>query len=237
MSQFFTEDLDALLKSGHGDTERLSRIKADFAVKKLVTIEDRRYVEGLIARYLKPHTKMEPERIVKIPEKRIVPPPSQSTTQSNPFELKYQQKPKGEKPIPKIGGKMKIRNIIIIVCAVAAVTLGAGYVVMNQDQATNIGTTITKSLEIDSPSYARGDIVSISGKTRIATSIVKLSITNPSGQEIWTETVNVKSDGVFSTLAIAGGTGWEQSGKYTVSATYSGIADTVTFDFTASAAN
>ncbi|MGI0004038.1 MAG: hypothetical protein ACREAX_01945, partial [Candidatus Nitrosotenuis sp.] len=111
MSQFFTDDLDALLKSGHGDSERLSRIKADFATKKLVTLEDRRYVEGLILRYLKPHGQMEPERIVMTQEKRIVPPPTSPPTQSNPFEIKPQKKPKDEKLIPKIGdGKTNMRN-------------------------------------------------------------------------------------------------------------------------------
>ncbi|MGI0003686.1 MAG: hypothetical protein ACREAX_00165, partial [Candidatus Nitrosotenuis sp.] len=110
------------------------------------------------------------------------------------------------------------------------------YVAVNQNM-TSVDTPVTQSLELDSSSYARGDIVSISGKTRVVTSIVKLSIANPGGQEIWTETVNVKSDGVFSTLAIAGGTGWEQAGKYTVSATYGGTADTATFDFTPSTAN
>jgi len=235
MGQFFTDDIDVLLKSGHGDSERLSKIKADFATKKLVTLEDRRYVEGLVSRYIKPQVP-EPERIVKIPEKRIVP-PSPPATQTSSFELKYKQKPEEKKLIPKIGGKMKTRNMIIAVCVIVAATLGISYVAMNQDQVTDIDAPVTKSLELDFTSYARGDIVSISGKAKIATSIVKLSITNPDGQEIWTETVNVKSDGIFSTLAIAGGTGWEQAGKYTASATYSGTADTITFDFTPSEAN
>jgi hypothetical protein len=237
MSQFFTDDIDALLKSGHGDSERLSRIRADFATKKLVTLEDRRYVEGLVSRYLKPQVP-EPERIVKIPQKRIVPPPATPPTESIPFELKYKQKPE-EKPIQKIGdGKTKMRNVIIAACSVVAAVLAISYVAMNQDQMAGINTPeVTQGIELDSGSYARGDIVSISGKTKTATSIVKLSITNPGGQEIWAETVNVKSDGIFSTLAIAGGTGWEQAGKYTVSATYSGTSDAIAFDFTPSEAN
>ncbi len=238
MSQFFTDDIDAILKSGHGDAERLARIKADFIAKKLVTLEDRRYVEGLMSRYLKPHTQMEPERIVKAPEKRIVPPPPTPPPQSNPYELKYQQKPVGEKPIPKIGNaKAKRRNIVIASVAIVVAVLAISYVAINQDMTGIKTPQFTQNLELDSSSYARGDIVSISGKTKTATSIVKLAITNPGGQETWTETVNVKSDGEFSTLAIAGGAGWEQAGKYTVSATYSGTTDTVTFDFTPNAAN
>ena len=236
MSQFFTDDVDALLKSGHGDSERLKRIKADFATKKLVTLEDRRYVEGLILRYLNPNAQMEPERIVKIPEKRIVPPPTPQPAQSSSAELKYQQKAKDEKRIPKIGGNTKMRSIVIVAGAVVFAVLAVSYFVMNQGME-RVDIPVTQNLDLDSDSYVRGDIVSISGTTRSAATSVKLSIANPSGQEIWTETVDVKSDGVFSTLAIAGGTGWEQAGKYKVTVSYSGTSDTATFDFTPSDTN
>lgn len=239
MGQFFTDDIDALLKANHGDAQRLAKIKADFETKKLVTIEDRRYVEGLVSRYLQTQAQPEPERIVKVPEKRIVPPPpAPQPTQSSPFELKYQQKPKEEKPIPKIGGdKTKLRNIVIAVCSVVFAVLAVSFVAMSQDALTPPDTQVMESLELDASSYVRGDIISISGKTKTATSIVKLAITNPSNQEIWSETLNVKADGTFSTLVIAGGTGWEQTGKYTASATYSGTTDSIVFDFTSSGSN
>jgi hypothetical protein len=230
MGQFFTDDIDALLKSGHGDSVRLSKIKAEFQATKLVTLDDRRYVEGLISRYLKQPS--EPERIVKIPEKRIVPPPSPSPAQSSTSELKYQQKPRDEKQIPKIGGgDKKMRNVVISVCSVVFAVLVISFVAMNQDTMTGFEPPEVSNLELDDVVYARGDIISISGKTKTATSIVKLAISNPSNQEIWSETVTVKPDGEFSTLAIAGGTGWEQAGKYTVSSVYGGNADTVVFDF------
>jgi hypothetical protein len=240
MGQFFTDDIDALLKANHGDAQRLAKIKADFESKKLVTIEDRRYVEGLVSRYLQSQPKPETERIVKIPEKKIVPPPAvPQSTQSNPFELKYQQKPKEEKPIPKIGGdKIKLRNIVIAVCSVVFAVLAISFVAMNQDALSPPETAqTTEGLELDASSYARGDIISISGKTKTPTSIVRLAITNPANQEIWSETLSVKDDGMFSTLVIAGGTGWEQSGRYTASATYSDTTDTVIFDFTSSPSN
>lgn len=231
MGQFFTDDIDALLKSGHGDSGRLSKIKAEFQATKLVTLEDRRYVEGLISRYLK--SSAEPERIVKIPEKRIVPPPSPSPTQSSTSELKYQQKSRDEKPIPKIGGgDKKLRNVVISVCSVVFAVLVISFVAINQDTMAGFEPPeVSNSLELDDVVYARGDIISISGKTETATSIVKLAISNPSNQEIWSETVTVKPDGEFSTLAIAGGTGWEQAGKYTASSTYGGNTDTAVFDF------
>ncbi|MEM3064361.1 MAG: hypothetical protein QW177_03210 [Candidatus Nitrosotenuis sp.] len=239
MGQFFTDDIDALLKANHGDAQRLAKIKADFESKKLVTIEDRRYVEGLVSRYLQPSSKPETERIVKIPEKKIVPPPTPQPARTSPFELKYQQKPKEEKPIPKIGGdKTKLRNIVIAVCSAVFAVLAISFVAMNQDALTPPESTQTaEGLELDATSYARGDIISISGKIKTPTSIVRLAITNSANQEIWSETLNVKNDGMFSTLVIAGGNGWEQSGRYTVVATYSGTTDTKTFDFTATPSN
>jgi hypothetical protein len=238
MGQFFTDDIDALLKANYGDAQRLAKIKADFESKKLVTIEDRRYVEGLVSRYLQTPSKPETERIVKIPEKKIVPPPPAPQPAHSPFELKYQQKPKEDKPIPKIGGdKTKLRNIVIAVCSVVFAVLAISFVAMNQEALTPESSQTTESLKLDATSYARGDIISISGKTKTPTSIVRVAITNSANQEIWSETLKVKNDGTFSTLVIAGGNGWDQSGTYTVIAAYSGTTDAKTFDFTATPSN
>jgi hypothetical protein len=228
MGQFFTDDIDALLKEGHGDHERLVRIKSDFEAKKLVTLEDRRYVEGLISRYL-PQIKPEPERIVKIPEKRIVPPPS-PPPQNISFEMKY-QKQKSQEPIPKIGEKRNIRNVVVSVAAVVAALLIISVVAINRDNLGIDQPEVTKNIEVDQASYARGDIISISGKASTGTT-VQLSISNPSNQQIWSETVSTKANGEFSTLTIAGGDGWEQSGTYTLSSTHGGTTEQVTFDFT-----
>jgi hypothetical protein len=228
MGQFFMDDIDALLKEEYGDHERLLRIKSDFETKKLVTIEDRKYVEGLVSRYLHPGKEVQ-EKIVKVPEKRIVPPP-QATTQSPSYEVKY-QKLKEEKPIPKIGRKKNIRLIVVSVAAVVAALLVISAVAVNRDNLIDITKpSESKSISVDQESYVRGDIVSISGKASSAT-VVKLAISNPSNQQIWSETVSTKQSGEFTTLTIAGGTGWEQAGKYTLSSMHEGITDQVTFDF------
>ncbi|TBR11688.1 MAG: hypothetical protein EPO62_01320 [Candidatus Nitrosotenuis sp.] len=231
MGQFFTDDIDALLKSGHGDYGRLSRIKSDFEAKKLVTMEDRRYVDGLISRYLQPATQTEkPERIVKIPEKRIVPPPPAPV---NVPEMK-QQKTVVEKPIEKMYGKKKMRNVVISVASVIFAVLIISVVAMNQDSITLTGPGASKTLETDQTSYARGDIISISGSTEAA--IIKLTISDPDAQEVWTEIVKVKTDGTFSTLVIAGGTGWEKVGKYTLTSSVEGKTEKTDFDFSPSEA-
>ena len=69
MGQFFTDDIDSLIKSGHGDLDKLARIKSDFESTKLVSIDDRKYVEGLIARYIQVSDSPKPEKTVKIDRK------------------------------------------------------------------------------------------------------------------------------------------------------------------------
>ena len=111
MGQFFTDDIDSLIKSGHGDLDKLARIKSDFESTKLVSIDDRKYVEGLIARYTQISDSPKPEKTVKISDQRIVPPPPPPRTPPTLLEVK--QKPKKEEKIPKIENKTKLRNIAI----------------------------------------------------------------------------------------------------------------------------
>lgn len=225
MSQFFSDDIDALLRENHGDTERLKRIKADFEAKKLVTIEDRKYVEGLVSRYLSKKSEPQIENIIKT-QKRIVPPPP--PPQQASFELKYRQKPK--EPIPKLRSQRtkSVKILIVVFVAVAAIAV-AGILAINQKPGVIVETPTQKTLETDAQSYSRGDIVSISGKIK-PNSQVHLLISNPDGDQIWTETLNAKNDGTFSTLVIAGGDGWEKNGKYSIKADHDGTTDTVTFE-------
>jgi len=227
MGQFFTDDIDSLLKSGHGDSARLANIREEFVRTKLVSIDDRKYVEGLLARYSQTvEVKQE-----KIKESRIVPPPP--PPRNPPTLLEVKQKPKKAESIPKLqGGKTKLRNVVISVCATAFAVLVVSFVAMSQDLETGIvAPSVIKVLELDSSSYVRGDIISISGKTKEATSIATLSITNPAGKQIWNEVVTVKPSGTFATLVIAGGEGWDQLGTHTVSVSYSGNSDTAKFSF------
>ena len=228
MGQFFTDDIDALLKSGHGDSARLAKIKAEFESTKLVSIDDRKYVDGLITRYMQAPEAPKQEKPKE--STRIVPPPP--PPRSPPTLLEVKQKPKKEEKIPKIEQKTKLRNVVIAVCATIFAVLVVSFVAMNQDSEIGVVTpTVSKVLELDATSYARGDIVSISGKITQSTGTAKLAISNPDNSEIWTETVTVKPSGEFSTLVIAGGPGWEQAGKYTVSISYSGNTQSASFEF------
>jgi hypothetical protein len=62
---------------------------------------------------------------------------------------------------------------------------------------------------------------------------VNLSIENQNNELVWAEQISLKNDGRFSTLAIAGGTGWEKSGTYTIIVDDGKETKSNTFSFTA----
>ena len=225
MGEFLTDDIDSLLKSGHGDAIRLSKIRADFEATKLVSIEDRKYVEGLLLRYSQ-STEKKSEKSLQ--SKRVAPPPTPRISQPL-FEARQQVKQ--EQKIVKPTSRTKFRKIAIAACATIMAVVAISIFAMNQD--IGIGSVIVsgKSLEFDSSSYANGDIISVYGKTSSSTQAVNLTISNPLGVQIFSEPVAVKPNGSFSTLIIAGGPGWEQYGKYTVTVNYSQVKETATFNF------
>ena len=90
----------------------------------------------------------------------------------------------------------------------------------------------TLSIQTDLSSYDKKDIISISGVSD-TTGIVNLSIENKNNELVWAEQVSLKSDGRYSTLAIAGGPGWESSGTYTINIDNGIEIKSNTFSFTA----
>jgi len=49
---------------------------------------------------------------------------------------------------------------------------------------------------------------------------------------VWAEQTSVKSNGQYSTLAIAGGSGWDVSGTYTLKVNDGNNIKSITFSFT-----
>ena len=85
---------------------------------------------------------------------------------------------------------------------------------------------------MDETSYQMAEIISISGNIKNATDgIVELKIINSNGYKIWNEFVNVKANGEFSTLGIAGGSGWENNGEYILKAQYGDLENEIEFIF------
>lgn len=44
MADYIIKDIEELIKSNRGDSQRLSRIKDDFEKTKIITLPDRKYV-------------------------------------------------------------------------------------------------------------------------------------------------------------------------------------------------
>ena len=119
---------------------------------------------------------------------------------------------------------------LAVIIAVAASFSGISNV--TPDDVKNPTETATESLMIktDFTSYNNKDIISINGVSDTRGS-VNLSIENQKGELVWTEQLSLKSDGRYSTLAIAGGPGWESSGTYTIKVDNGAETKSSTFSF------
>ena len=130
---------------------------------------------------------------------------------------------KNSKTILALGG-------IALVIIISAVILFS-----NNDDSfssnTPIDTKITLSVNTDLSSYSQNDLISINGISD-NTSIVNLSIQNQNNILVWAEQTSVKSNGQYSTLAIAGGSGWDISGTYTLKVDNGSEIKSITFLFT-----
>ena len=89
------------------------------------------------------------------------------------------------------------------------------------------------SINTDQSTYQKADIISISGDAISNTEPVELSIENANGVKIWNEIINLKNDGRFSTLVIAGGGGWENNGLYTLKVEHDNLTSEIEFKFVA----
>lgn len=99
---------------------------------------------------------------------------------------------------------------------------------INQLDATSI------DVSTDQESYHDSDIISIFGNVESPESeFVLIIIENPDEDVVFFEELTYKTSGVFSTLLIAGGPGWEKSGTYTVYAIDENTEVTSLFDFEA----
>ena len=93
-------------------------------------------------------------------------------------------------------------------------------------------TTSSGLLDLDQSSYDKGDIISISGKSKTSLgNTISLSIENAGSELIWVEDIRIKDSGEYSTLVIAGGPGWENSGTYTLKMEHGSEDDQITFSF------
>ncbi len=206
------DDVQTLLDKEKGDERILKQILRACQNNEVISNYERNYVKNLAEKYLG----RLPENLEDQPseEKPTIPDvivPSTSLQQNIEIQTSMapqiiQKKPKNPKMLIGIG---------VAVLAVIIIGISQSGISMVSDDSKIDTDSATLSIQTDLSSYQKGDIISISGKSN-TTEKINISIENQNGQLVWSEQVSVKKDGRFSTLAIAGGTGWDKSGTFTI---------------------
>ena len=217
------DDVNSLLDGDFGDDRILKQIARACKNNEVISNYERNYVQKLAEQHLgkKPTTSIKksitdtteiPKIEIPKPEPVISTKSSQSTQNSNS---------KNSKLFLGFGG-------IAVIAIVAAALL-----LSNIDSSASNSVTEIKvqlSIQTDLSSYAYKDLISINGISENS-NIVNLSIKNQDDELVWAEQVSVKNSGMYSTLAIAGGSGWENSGKYTIEADNGSEIKSTNFSF------
>jgi hypothetical protein len=208
MSDMLLDDVNSLLDGDFGDDRILKQIARACKNNEVISNYERNYVQKLAEQHLgkKPLTNKKPETITpEIPKIEIPKPEPLITTQlSQPTN---NSKSKNSKLFLGFGG-------VAVVIIIAAAFLLSNNIDSSQSNVVS-EIKIELSVQTDLSSYSKSDLISINGVSQNS-NIVNLSILNQNNDLVWTEQVSVKSDGRYSTLAIADGEGWENSGTYNI---------------------
>ncbi len=225
----FTTDIDDLIRLDRGDTKRLRNIRDVIKHDNFITSVDKKYVESLISAYLRNQSLDGSE--VNIKSRTVV-------------ELKDNVKPTGRETTSSSslfsGSNNKKLGILAGVAAAIAIVVVVGFSAStDQIDITTVSDIIPSStpqiiINVDGSSYKTADIISISGSIKSADGkSVELSIENTSGDKIWREYIDIKNNGQFSTLIIAAGFGWDDSGTYVLKAQHNELENKIKFSFSA----
>ena len=215
----FLTDLDDLIRYHHGDVKKLREIRNTIRHDNFITTEDKEYVQSLIDTHLtnkslessstgKSGTRIKLETKSKKKD---------SDSQSN-FSFNFSS----NKKMGILGGAAAAIAIIVIV----------GFTAGTQSDSSISSTTNNPLLlTLDQKQYQIADIISISGDAISDRQVITLTIENNDGVKIWKEKIEPKTGGNFSTLLIAGGGGWEDSGSYTITAVQNDLVEKIKFKF------
>ena len=200
------DDVKALLDKDFGDDRILKQILRACENNEVISNYERNYVARLAQKYLGPTPASTPIKKSLVADTI---PQIQSTRQPSLQTMsQISYKPKRKKMMLGIAGL----SLLIIIVA-------AGVLFSGDDDPTIIPpinqATVSLSIQTDSKTYSNKDFISISGVSDSGADVT-IFIQNQNDELVWTETVSLKNGGKFSTIAIAGGSGWEESGTYTI---------------------
>ena len=231
MTDLLIDDVKTLLDKEKGDERILKQICRACENNEVISNYERNYVRKLAEKYLGKVPEVEENQHAE--EKLIIPDvifsKPISTQNIETSQITYPRtiklKSKNTKMLLGIGA------ILVIIVIIGASFSGISYIESNDSQIP-IGSSSALSIQTDLSAYQKGDIISISG-TSTTSGKINLSIENQDGKLIWSEQISVKSDGKFSTLAIAGGPGWDKSGTFTIKVENNLETTSKTFSFRA----
>ncbi len=228
MTNSLIDDVKALLDKDFGDDRILKQIFRACEHNEVISNYERNYVKKLAEKHLGRKPEIIPTPLVEekpvVPDVEIPTIPKAQIFQSEPATISY-SKSKNSKMMFGIGG-IALAIIIIIAVSFNGISDGSPTVTTPDNSISD-----TLSIQTDFSSYNKKDIIAINGVSDTLGS-VNLSIENQNNELVWTEQVSVKSDGRYSTLAIAGGPGWESSGTYTIKVDTGAETQSSTFSFT-----
>jgi hypothetical protein len=222
------DDVKSLLDKDFGDDRILKQIYRACENNEVISNYERNYVRKLAEKHLgkRPGFAQTP-RVEEKPMVHDVSIPQTRQTQSLLSEVPRisHSKSKNKKIMLGIGGL----SLVIIITAVSFSGLTIG---TDKIDTSSSNTSISLSIQTDLKSYNKKDLISISGVSDSVGS-VNISIENQNNKLVWAEQISLKDDGQFSTLAIAGGAGWEKSGTYTIKVDNGKKTKSDTFSFAA----
>ena len=220
------DDVNSLLDGDFGDDRILKQIARACKNNEVISNYERNYVQKLAEQYLG----KKPENVpIEKPETPLIPdvaiPKIEPSTSSQILESQTSRNSNSKK-LKLFLGFAGI-GLVAIIAAVLLVSSNTDSI--SSDSLPPI--KIELSVQSDLSSYSQTDLISINGVS-VNSKIVNLSITNPNNELVWAEQVSVKNNGKYSTLAIAGGSGWEDSGSYKIKVDNGSEIKSIIFSFT-----
>ena len=220
------DDVNSLLDGDFGDDRILKQIARACKNNEVISNYERNYVQKLAEQYLG----KKPENVpIEKPETPLIPdvaiPKIEPSTSSQILESQTSRNSNSKKLKLFLG----FAGIGLVAIIAAVILLSSNTDSISSDSPSPI--KIELSVQSDLSSYSQTDLISINGVS-VNSKIVNLSITNPNNELVWAEQVSVKNNGKYSTLAIAGGSGWENSGSYKIKVDNGSEIKSILFSFT-----
>ncbi len=233
MTDSLLDDVKALLDKDFGDDRILKQIFRACENNEVISNYERNYVRKLAEKYLGKRPAIVRTQIPVI-EKPIVPDVNLSEIPSvlkpQILQSTYPQTSSSKSKNLKI--MLGVGSIALVIIIAAVVSFTSISDISQTIETPSTSNSITLSIQTDLSSYNKKDLISISGISDTS-GTVNLSIENQSNELVWAEQVSIKSNGSYSTLAIAGGSGWENSGAFTIKVDNGAETKSSTFSFTA----